>query len=278
MQQRHELFSTLSESEISFSLTACTLADKQEYTEEEADRFRECRSLIEQGKTYKQVATHFRRIDKNLKPQNGQDEFDTTEAMMEISELLTQASEQCGQRITFKEVGQILDCCGLADKDQYTSEEGERFLEGYEMRHLQNKSYEEVAAHFGGKNTSSSDLRSQLQEIVAKFSSSATTAESELLELASRIAKQQVDATDIDIDQLMKRLYLMEVSHKAAKRRDKNDTIFAELEQRIMDQIEGKSPLRSLQASWDWQMNSLAPSSPKPMSLPEESDNGTSAS
>lgn len=278
MYQRTELFSSLQPEDISSTLSACTLPDKEEYTESEADRFQECRALIEQGKNYKQAAAHFRRIDRKNQHFTVQGEADQPESLLDISELLALASTQCEQRITLKEAALILDSCGLPDIEQYTSEQGDRFLEACDLILKQNKSYEEVAAHFGGENTSSSDLQSQLQQIVAKFSGSATTAESELLELASRIAKKQVDATDIDIDQLMRRLYLIEVSQKAAKQRDKNDTIFAEIEQRVLDQIEGKSPVRSLQAIWDRQMNSLPPSSPKLMSLPEESDNGTTAS
>ncbi len=99
MYQRSELFSKLNSEDISSTLSACTLQDKEEYTEDEAERFRSCRELIEQGKSYKQVAAHFRRIDKNLRQGNEEDEVDTTEAMLEISELLSLASTQCETRM-----------------------------------------------------------------------------------------------------------------------------------------------------------------------------------
>lgn len=157
MYQRHDLLSTLEkEEDFCATLTACTLLDKQEYTEEEADRFRECRSLIEQGKSYKQVAAHFRRIDKNLKPQNGQDEVDTMEAMLEISELLALASEQVEARISLTEAVQILNACDLPDREQYSSLECDRFLEACALKQ-QGKTYKEIATYFGIQQMETND-------------------------------------------------------------------------------------------------------------------------
>ena len=53
MYQRHELNADLSPEDISLTLKACGLPEKDEYTEDEADRFKECRSLIAEGKTYR---------------------------------------------------------------------------------------------------------------------------------------------------------------------------------------------------------------------------------
>lgn len=166
MYQRTELFSTLTQEDISSTLSACTLVDKNEYTEFEADRFRECRDLIEQGKSYQQVAAHFRRIDKNLKPQNGQDEVDATEAMLEISELLALASQQVETRISLTEAVQILNACDLPDREQYSSLECDRFLEACALKQ-QGKTYEEIAAYFGIQQmeTNNSQLMSAALDI-----------------------------------------------------------------------------------------------------------------
>ncbi len=97
MYQKHELFGELSSVDIGETLKACALEQKKnEYMEDEADRFRECRALIQEGKTYKQAAAQFRKQDK-LK-QAGDVQPDTNE--LEISELLTLASEQVGKRIS----------------------------------------------------------------------------------------------------------------------------------------------------------------------------------
>ncbi|MBD2534527.1 hypothetical protein H6G97_35610 [Nostoc flagelliforme FACHB-838] len=55
MYQPQELFNNLSPSEISRTLRLGGLPEKELYTENDADRFRECRTLIEQGGTDEEV-------------------------------------------------------------------------------------------------------------------------------------------------------------------------------------------------------------------------------
>ncbi len=167
MYQKHELTTNLSSEDISDSLKACGLAEKDEYMEDEADRFRECRELIEKGKTYKQATAHFRRLDK-LK-QTG----DTTSApSLELSELLAMASEQVGDRISLIEAGKILAACDLADKEQYTSAECEVFVEACTLIKQQGKTYEEVAEQFGlaphGKSNAHSILLDEVRQLLSQ--------------------------------------------------------------------------------------------------------------
>ena len=97
MHQRTELFADLSVEDIAASLDACALPQKDEYTEDEVYRFKECRSLIVEGKTYKQATAHFRRADKS-KQTTGETEAE--DQLLDISELLTLASEQVGTHIS----------------------------------------------------------------------------------------------------------------------------------------------------------------------------------
>ncbi|MBE8970553.1 hypothetical protein IQ277_31395 [Nostocales cyanobacterium LEGE 12452] len=55
MYQPQELFNDLSTSEISRTLRLSGIPEKELYTEDDADRFRECRTLIEQGGTDEDV-------------------------------------------------------------------------------------------------------------------------------------------------------------------------------------------------------------------------------
>ena len=268
MQKRHELFSNLSSSDISSTLSACMLLDKEEYTEEEADRFRSCRASISQGKTYKQVAAHFRRIDRKVKASDVSDE---SEAMLDISELLALASDQCKQRISLKEVGQILDSCGLADKDQYTSDEGDRFLEACELIKLQAKSLEEVAAHFGIEKVTPPQTPKQLQQLLAEMGELTMLNESDLLSLVERVTLERSQL----LEGMVSQSYLRNATERFKQDKANTTMLFAELEQRVLDYMEGKRPAQSLRETWDWEPNSLPPSSPKPMSLPEGSLNGT---
>ena len=145
MRQRNEVFTNLELEQIVSTLEACSLEDKQEFTEDEFARIEYCRSLVEQGKTYKQAAAKFRKQDK-LK-QTGDAQTDTN--VLEMSELLTLAGEQVGRRISLIEAGKILSACGLPDKEQYTSVECDRFVEACTLIKQENKTYEEVAEHFG---------------------------------------------------------------------------------------------------------------------------------
>ena len=141
MYQKHELFGELSSEDISNTLTACTLEQKDEYIEDEADRFRECRALIKQGKTYKQATAHFRKQDKLKQTGDVQLYADG----LEMAELLAIASEQGGTRISLIEAGKILSACNLPDKEEYTSVECDHFIEACTLIKQQGKTYEEVS-------------------------------------------------------------------------------------------------------------------------------------
>lgn len=274
MYQRTELFSTLSSEDIASTLSACTLPDKQEYTESEADRFRECRELIGQGKNYQQVTAHFRRIDKNLKQIAGEDGVDEAEAMLEISELLALASSQCETRISLKEAAVILDSCGLPDTEFYTSQQGDRFLEACELIKQQGKTYEEVMTHFGVKSDPPT-LPSGMQQLLKLLDNSVLSADEKLSHLVNKITAHQADQTDIH--QLVQWSYLKNVSRQLIENNNTN-ALFDALNQRLEDYIEGKPPAQSQRTFGDWEPISLPKLSPKLMSLPEGSDNGTSDS
>ena len=167
MYRKHELTTDLAPEDIADSLKACGLAEKDEYMEDEADRFRECRTLIEKGKTYKQATAHFRRLDK-LK-QTG----DTTgDPFLEVSELLAMASELIGGRISLTEAGKILAACDLPDKEEYTSVECDRFIEACTLINQQGKTYEEVAEQFGvayqGKSNAHSVLLDEVRQLLSQ--------------------------------------------------------------------------------------------------------------
>ncbi|MGK7908792.1 MAG: hypothetical protein AB4040_16410 [Synechococcus sp.] len=55
MQTKKDLVAQMSEDDIASTFKACSLQDKDKYTDEEADRFRDCRALIQQGKSYEEA-------------------------------------------------------------------------------------------------------------------------------------------------------------------------------------------------------------------------------
>lgn len=190
MYQKHELFGELSSVDIAETLKACTLEQKDEYMEDEADRFRECRTLIDEGKTYKQAAAQFRKQDK-LK-QTGDAQADTN--TLEMSELLALASEQVGTRISLIDAGKILSACGLSDKEQYTGTEGDRFVEACTLVKEQGTTYEEVAAHFGVAQQSKVNTHSAVLEEVRQLLSQPAFSQAEEIRAAlPQMAVEQLE-------------------------------------------------------------------------------------
>ncbi len=255
---------SLSQEDVEQSLIAAQLTlERDTYTDEEIQlRFDVVRSYFNQGQAsdYTTAAELFK-----------QHLLAALEKTMNISELLALASDQCGTRISFKEVGQILDSCGLADKDQYTSSEGDRFLEACELIKLQAKSLEEVATHFGIEKVASPQAPKQLQQLLAEMGELTMLNESDLLSLVERVTLERSEA----LQGMVSQSYLRNATERFKQDKANTTMLFAELEQRVLDYMEGKRPAQSLRETWDWEPNSLPPSSPKPMSLPEGSLNGT---
>lgn len=163
MRQRDEVFSNLDSEQIVSTLEACSLEDKQEFTEDEFARIEHCRSLVEQqGKTYKQAAAQFRKQDKLKQTGDAQPDTNT----LEMLELLALAGEQVGGKISITEASKILPACDLPDKEEYTGAECDRFVEACTLVKQQGKTYQEVAVHFGVAN---GDNQQQRQEIIGEI-------------------------------------------------------------------------------------------------------------
>ena len=274
MYQRAELFSTLSQEDISSTLSACTLVDKNEYTEKEADLFRSCRELFEQGMSYQQVVAHFRQTDKNLKQGDGKGEVDA-EAMLEISELLSLASTQCETRITLKEAAVILDSCGLPDTEFYTSEQGDRFLEACDLIKKENKTYQEVAAHFGvgGDLLASDRTRDGIEasnNIEASIESTATNLDISGNGIVSEVmrSKAKADAS------AAASMYLQHLSNEFGSAEFQSS--WHQMELALKAKVMRKSQQRAKQILGD--LRGIPPSTSPLNALPEAYGNGSSTS
>ena len=275
MYQRAELFSTLSQEDISSTLSACTLVDKNEYTEKEADLFRSCRELFEQGMSYQQVAAHFRQTDKNLKQGDGKDEVGRAEAMLEISELLSLASTQCETRITLKEAAVILDSCGLPDTEFYTSEQGDRFLEACDLIKKENKTYQEVAAHFGvGGDLLASDRTKDDIEASNGIEASIESASSNLDISGNGIVSEVMRSKAKADASAAASMYLQHLSNEFGSAEFQSS--WHQMESALKGKVMGKSQQRAKQILGEIRV--IPPSTSPLNALPEASDNGSSTS
>jgi hypothetical protein len=126
-------------------------------------------------------------------------EQDSSIAMVEendldISQLLAQATSQCGTRISVSEAGKILSACGLPDKEQYTGFEGEVFVEACTLIKQENKTYEEMAAHFGIAQQSKSNAHGMLLDEVRQLLSQPAFSQAEQIrEALPQMAIEQLE-------------------------------------------------------------------------------------
>ena len=111
------------------------------------------------------------------------------------------------------------------------------------------------------------------QQLLELLGDSTVVVDDNLMDLINKITAKQTES--VNLNKLVRQSYFMNLSRRISENQDDTDTFFADLESRVMDYVEGKNRARSLGTTWEWATNSLPPSSPKPMSLPEDSSNGT---
>jgi len=167
---REQLIANLDPGVASATFSACELLDKIDYTDEECSKFNEARTLIEQGKTYEEVAAFFQ--GEVEQPQaNGKGKQSAkgkkTASLMTLSQMLMIASEQIGSRVSLIKAGQLLEACGLSERqdDTYPEEEVARFYEACELHLRLGKPLAEVASHFGVPVDSHSEVVELLEQM-----------------------------------------------------------------------------------------------------------------
>ena len=180
----------LSKDVVRKTLKACGLSVEQAtYSDEEIQsRFLVARKLLEDkvAHTYADVADYFQQ-------QDGVKSEDTTLEMPQLLSLASDASEQCGTRISLTEAVRLLEVCGLADKDRYTPEEVERFLEACNLLKGQGKTMAEVAAHFGQPSGTVENAQAILDEIIGLIGQVSDTQAERIRSLLPQLAAEQLE-------------------------------------------------------------------------------------
>ncbi|MHC5748227.1 MAG: hypothetical protein ACYTXT_41565 [Nostoc sp.] len=279
MYQPQELFKNLSPSEISRTLRLSGIPEKELYTENDADRFRECRTLIEQGGNDEEVMALLSPVVDNAlsetqgnsssSPKNGgKKQGKKGQLPLDITELLVIARER-GYKIALSQALLILQVCGLSEQDEYSPDECERFLETYKSIKEQNKSFEEVASELAALNESGISEQLKLDAVIENVSEKAVAARDDLSNLIDRITAAEAE----EITGLVQSLYLKNVALKL-QQSDSENNLFAQLEERIMARIAQKKQQRAQLSGMNWETTPSLPSSPMPMLSPNVSKNG----
>ncbi|WP_392476753.1 hypothetical protein [Nostoc sp. C110] len=280
MYQPQELFNNLSPSEISRTLRLSGIPEKESYTENDADRFRECRTLIEQGGTDEEVMALLSPVvDNALSETQGNSSSSTknggkkqgkkAQLPLDITELLVIARER-GYKIALSQALLILQVCGLSEQDEYSPDECERFLETYKSIKEQNKSFEEVAASLTTLGKSENSQQLKLDAVIENVSEKAVAAREDLSSLIDKITAAQAE----EAPELVQSLYLKNVALKL-QQSDSENNLFAQLEERIMARIAEKKQQRLQLSGVTWETTPLPSSSPTPMLSPNALENGT---
>lgn len=286
---------SLQENEVNQTLTAAGLCVESEfYTDEQIQiSFELIRSYFNSGQVsdYTAAAQLFeqhqdlgaseeqqpknKKFTKGKKSEPFNDLGASLRDHLNVLQLIALASEHCLVKIELLEAVQIMPSCGLLpNQSEFTQDECDRFVEACDLIKKQNKTYDEVAAHFGLGSASKTNVVNSPQQLLELLADSTVVVDDNLMDLINKITAKQTDG--VNLQKLVRQSYFMNLSRQMSENQDDTDTFFADLESRVMDYIEGKNRARSLGTTWEWATNSLPPSSPRPMSLPEDSNNGTS--
>jgi hypothetical protein len=145
----------LSTEDVNATLEVCGLpVDKQEYGDEEiaAVDFQQAVELVKQQNSDTSTASTAR---ENETPEGKKKR---KAKPLDITELLAKAREK-RFKLTLLDTMQVLQACGLPEKDEYSLPECDRFLEACDLIKNQHKSFEEVAQHFGlSTNSPTTDI------------------------------------------------------------------------------------------------------------------------
>ncbi len=274
MYQRHELLAALSPEDFSASLAACGLPDKDEYTDDEGDKFLECRTLINQGKSYDEVgllllqngivpATVDQQTEVNTHSKAKKSSKGKKPALaMDFDSLRTWVSEEVSA-ISPIELAHIIQACSLPDQKEYDQIECERVLCAAQMLKKQSKTYTEVAAHFSKTSgEEESDPVQQVDRVVGAMETQASQLTDELLQHRAE-AQALTDA----------QRYMLYYA-KAAESGEQVQEFWARLRDHAKARLGGKPQARLIRAE---QSTLILPSSPNSMNSSENSANGTNA-
>jgi hypothetical protein len=286
---------SLDEDAVNQTLTAAELSvDSESYTDEQIQTgFDLIRSYFNNGQVsdYAAAAELFKQHQSQQqvegKPQaknkkialgnkpTGQEESNTQQGdRLNVLELIDLATKNCLVKVELVEAIQIMPLCGLLpNQSEFAPNECERFVLACDLIKKHNKSYEEVAEHFGVGNSSKTRVNSP-QQLLELLGDSTIVVDENLMDLVNKITAKQTNG--VNLHKLVRQSYFMNLSHQMSENQDDTDTFFADLESRLMDYIEGKSRARSLGTTWEWAPHSLPPSSTKLIGSPEDSNNGTS--
>ncbi|MBW4617729.1 MAG: hypothetical protein KME21_31970 [Desmonostoc vinosum HA7617-LM4] len=200
---------SLSLDEVDATFRACGLpTDQDEYSDEDIEiKFDVLRGYLSSGRVtdYEQAKQLFQEAP-SIEPVT----FEPFE-LKNISELLSMARSDVGVKISLTEALQILQACGLTDKDEYSPIECDRFLKACDLIKQQGQTKEQVAAHFGIRQQPS-----YTEAMVDLVGESASLTEDQLVDLVDSVTQKRAE----NIPGLVNQIYLKNVVQVLAEHKE----------------------------------------------------------
>ena len=207
---------------------------------------------------------------------------ETSRQPLNLYQLLASASSSCGTPIKLNEAIEIFAHCSVsADLEQYAAQECDRFIYACNLIKKQNKSYEQVAAHFGvGSDLLASNLTGNeiealngievSNDIEASIKSTATNLDISGNGIVSEVmrSKAKADAS------AAASMYLQHLSNEFGSAEFQSS--WHQMESALKAKVMGKSQQRAKQILGE--IRAIPPSTSPLNALPEASNNGSSTS
>ncbi|MBD2254793.1 hypothetical protein [Nostoc parmelioides] len=242
----------LSAEDVNATLEVCGLpVDKEEYGDEEiaAVDFQQAVELVKQQNS-----------DTSSTPENDAPEGKKKRKSkpLDTTELLAKARDK-GIKLSLLETMQVLQSCGLSEKDEYSQAECDRFLEAGDLIKKQSKSVEEVAQHFGlSTNDSMPEADVDTDALLQELGDTTALLGEEERELIREMVRQKAKG---DMAGLPK-LYLQSLLEEMRSPQFQQE--WQQLREAFKAKVMGKK-----------QTSPIFPLQPPLMSLPPTSENGS---
>jgi hypothetical protein len=247
----------LSTEDVNATLEVCGLpVDKQEYGDEEiaAVDFQQAVELVKQQNSDTSTASTAR---ENEAPEGKKKR---KAKPLDITDLLGKARNK-GFKLTLLDTMQVLQACGLSEKDEYSLPECDRFLEACDLIKNQHKSVEEVAQHFGlSTNNPTPEADIDTDELLQQLGDTTALLGEEERELIREMVRQKAKGDMAGLPKLYLQSLLEEMRSPAFQQE------WQQLRDAFKARVMGKKPT-----------SPVFPQSPPLISLPPTSENGSTS-
>ncbi|MBD2503892.1 hypothetical protein [Anabaena azotica] len=195
----------LSVDEINEVIAICQLnIESSEYSDEEISsvNFENVANSIKQ-KRLENNDLQVDNVDNSTNTEGKKKRKGKSEKPIDISELLSKAKSR-EIKLSLMEAMQVLEACGLGEKEEYSQAECDRFLEGIDLFKKQNKPLQEIAQHFGVELVTHESVNKSADESAPNLDLSTEDIFKQLGEITASLGEEEIKVIKDIIEQKAK--------------------------------------------------------------------------